>query len=253
MSQTTTLTELRRRVEVVSAHRYAPGTTSERFRELLVRGIEALDAASYGIAAAFVVCDNGVELTFVGHNTIAGGDPAGHAEMNAIGMAAKLLAAPKAERSNSLRRLQAGGDVVVRECSPGLRETVLYSTLEPCPMCTVATINAGIDRVIYAHEDPVAGALAEPRLRRLAPIWQDLARTIGLHVVACQTVDDRDTESYLPADLWTLLDEIFAASRQQLDAQLAGGGFFDPYGLVALCHDASSHRASRPHPRRASS
>jgi tRNA(Arg) A34 adenosine deaminase TadA len=241
MNATTTLPELRRRVELLLAQAYAPGTTAERFSELLVRGVRALDAASYGIAAAFVVRDDGTELTFFGHNTIAGGDPAGHAEMNAIGAATKLLALPEFDRVAELRHLHARGDVAIRACSPSIRDTTLYSTLEPCPMCTVATINAGIGRAIYAHEDPVAGALAAPRLRRLAPIWQDLAQTIGLRAVCCQTVDDRDEESYLPADLLALLDEIFVASRRRLDTTLAKGGFFHPYDLVRPAARSSGH------------
>ena len=34
----------------------------------------------------------------------------------------------------------------------------LYVTLEPCPMCAGAIINARIDRVIYAADDPKAGS-----------------------------------------------------------------------------------------------
>ena len=34
----------------------------------------------------------------------------------------------------------------------------LYVTLEPCPMCAGAIINARIDRVVYAAEDPKAGS-----------------------------------------------------------------------------------------------
>ena len=35
----------------------------------------------------------------------------------------------------------------------------LYVTLEPCPMCCGALINARIDRVVYGAPDPKAGAL----------------------------------------------------------------------------------------------
>lgn len=34
----------------------------------------------------------------------------------------------------------------------------LYVTLEPCPMCAGAIINARLDRVVYAAEDPKAGS-----------------------------------------------------------------------------------------------
>jgi tRNA(adenine34) deaminase len=52
-----------------------------------------------------------------------------------------------------------------------LVDTVLYVTLEPCAMCAGAIVLARVPRVVYAAEDPKAGAagsvldvLAEPRL-----------------------------------------------------------------------------------------
>ncbi len=35
----------------------------------------------------------------------------------------------------------------------------LYVTLEPCPMCAGAIINARVDRVVFGAKDPAAGAL----------------------------------------------------------------------------------------------
>jgi tRNA(adenine34) deaminase len=52
-----------------------------------------------------------------------------------------------------------------------LLDTVLYVTLEPCAMCAGAIVLARVPRVVYAADDPKAGAagsvldvLAEPRL-----------------------------------------------------------------------------------------
>ena len=33
----------------------------------------------------------------------------------------------------------------------------LYVTLEPCPMCTGAIVNARVERVVYGLKDPAAG------------------------------------------------------------------------------------------------
>ena len=52
-----------------------------------------------------------------------------------------------------------------------LLDTALYVTLEPCAMCAGAIVLARLPRVVYAADDPKAGAagsvldvLAEPRL-----------------------------------------------------------------------------------------
>ena len=40
-----------------------------------------------------------------------------------------------------------------------LPDCTLYVTLEPCPMCAGAVINARIPRVVYGAEDPKAGSV----------------------------------------------------------------------------------------------
>jgi tRNA(adenine34) deaminase len=52
-----------------------------------------------------------------------------------------------------------------------LLDTILYVTLEPCTMCAGAIVLGRVPRVVYAADDPKAGAagsvldvLAEPRL-----------------------------------------------------------------------------------------
>ena len=35
----------------------------------------------------------------------------------------------------------------------------MYATLEPCPMCAGALVNARLDRLVYAVADPKAGAV----------------------------------------------------------------------------------------------
>jgi len=58
-----------------------------------------------------------------------------------------------------------------------LTETTLYVTLEPCPMCAGAIINARIPIVVYGCDDPKAGAarsmyqlLEDPRLNHRAQV-----------------------------------------------------------------------------------
>jgi tRNA(adenine34) deaminase len=61
-------------------------------------------------------------------------DPTAHAEMLALQEAAR-----------SLQRWRLSGATV-------------YATLEPCPMCAGALVNARVDRLVYAVPDPKAGA-----------------------------------------------------------------------------------------------
>jgi tRNA(adenine34) deaminase len=62
-------------------------------------------------------------------------DPCGHAELLAIRLACERL-----------------GDWRLNHCS-------LAVTLEPCPMCAGAIINARVARVLYGADDPKAGAV----------------------------------------------------------------------------------------------
>jgi len=61
-------------------------------------------------------------------------DPTAHAELLALQEAAR-----------SLGRWRLTGATV-------------YATLEPCPMCAGALVNARVDRLVYAVPDPKAGA-----------------------------------------------------------------------------------------------
>ena len=62
-------------------------------------------------------------------------DPLGHAEINVIRQGCALL--------RSWR----------------LTGCTLYVTLEPCPMCAGAILNARLDRVVYGASDPAAGCV----------------------------------------------------------------------------------------------
>jgi tRNA(adenine34) deaminase len=80
-------------------------------------------------------------------------DPTAHAEMIALTQAASSL--------NSWR----------------LEDCILYVTLEPCPMCAGAAVQARLPRIVYGVADPKAGACgslfqiaSDPRLNHRAEI-----------------------------------------------------------------------------------
>ena len=103
-------------------------------------------------------------------------DPTAHAEILAIRQAAQAL-----------------GDW-------RLEDTILAVTLEPCPLCAGAIVNARIPHLVYGCPDPKAGAVAtlyqlctDPRLNHRVQI------TSALRAQECST----------------LLTQFFAAKRAQ--------------------------------------
>ena len=51
-------------------------------------------------------------------------------------------------------------DAAAHLASWRLDECTLYVTLEPCPMCAGALVNARLGRLVYGADDPKAGAVA---------------------------------------------------------------------------------------------
>jgi tRNA(adenine34) deaminase len=112
----------------------------------------ALDEARRGLEAgevpvgAVVVVDG--EIIARAHNTpIALADPTAHAEVLALREAARKLGNYR------------------------LTGATLYATVEPCPMCCGAILQARVARLVYGAPDPKAGAveslyrlLDDPRL-----------------------------------------------------------------------------------------
>ena len=83
---------------------------------------------------AVLVDEAGSILAAAGNSTVSSHDPAGHAEIRVLRLAAGRLANYRL---------------------PG---TTMYVTLEPCAMCAGAIIQARIPLVVYGANDPKAGA-----------------------------------------------------------------------------------------------
>jgi tRNA(adenine34) deaminase len=103
---------------------------------------------------------------FCGHNLReTERDPSAHAEIVAMRLAARALGSWR------------------------LVDCILAVTLEPCPMCAGAVINARIPHVVYGASDPKAGAveslfqlLTDQRLNHRCRV------TEGVEVEACRSV-----------------------------------------------------------------
>src|SRR5437660_11283879 len=109
---------------------------------------EARKAAAEGEVPIGAVVVHGGQVVGRGRNareTLR--DPTAHAEVLALQEAARTLG-----------RWRLTGATV-------------YATLEPCPMCAGALVNARVDRLVYGVADPKAGAagtrLDTPRAERL--------------------------------------------------------------------------------------
>lgn len=98
---------------------------------------EAAAAASAGDVpvGAVVVDSEGLVLARDRNRREVDGDPTAHAEVVALRAAAR--------RMGSWR----------------LAGVTVYVTLEPCPMCAGALVNARIARLVYGCADPKAGAI----------------------------------------------------------------------------------------------
>jgi tRNA(adenine34) deaminase len=93
------------------------------------------EAAQRGeVPVGAVVYRGDVVLAEASNNRESSADPTGHAE---------IVALREAGRKN--------GDWRLQDCSVAV-------TLEPCPMCAGAMVNARVSRLIYGATDPKGGA-----------------------------------------------------------------------------------------------
>jgi tRNA(adenine34) deaminase len=118
----------------------------EYFMKLALR--EAIRSTEHDdVPVGCVIAYEGEVLAAAANERELRGDPTAHCEILALREAAAKLGSWR------------------------LTGTVLYVTLEPCPMCAGAIVNARVPRVVYGATDPKAGAagsvldvLGEPRL-----------------------------------------------------------------------------------------
>lgn len=93
------------------------------------------------------------------------GSPSGLKHCAEVGCLRQKLQIPSGERTEMCRAVHAEQNALVQAAKHGV-EIVgadLYTTLEPCVLCTKLIINAGIKRVIYenSYPDAFAHELAE--------------------------------------------------------------------------------------------
>ena len=69
-----------------------------------------------------------------------------------------------------------------------LNGCTLYVTLEPCPMCTGAIVNARLERVVFGVKDPVAGCCGSVLNVNRYPFSHAFSLTEGVCEEACAEI-----------------------------------------------------------------
>ena len=69
-----------------------------------------------------------------------------------------------------------------------LHGCTLYVTLEPCPMCTGAIVNARLDRVVFGLKDPAAGCCGSVLNINRYPFSHAFSLTSGVCEKECSTI-----------------------------------------------------------------
>lgn len=110
-------------------------------------------------------------------------DPTGHAE---------IVALREACRSQNRWRIDGA---------------TMYVTLEPCPMCAGALVNARVGRLVYGAQDPNAGAV-----RSLFEICDDRRLNHRLEI----------TNGVMADECGVVLREFFQAARARMQERRSG-------------------------------
>lgn len=135
----------------------------------------AAEAAERGdVPVGALVVQDGEVIGVGGNRREVDADPTGHAEIVALREACRVTG-----------RWRVDG-------------ATLYVTLEPCPMCAGALVNARVARLVYGADDPKAGAV-----RSLYQICDDPRLNHRLEIVS----------GVMAESCGSILSEFFAAAR----------------------------------------
>jgi len=137
---------------------------AEHDRQWMLQALQEADQAPLhgDVPVGCIVLDeHGLELARDHNRREERADPTAHAELLALRAAAGKLGHWRLERAT------------------------VFVTLEPCPMCAGALVNARVGRVVYGATDPKAGAL-----HSLFEIGRDLRLNHRFEVASGVLADD---------------------------------------------------------------
>ena len=157
-------------------------------RQCLALAQTAADLGEIPVGALVVYHPPGAEPRVIGqgyNRREVDADPSAHAEIVALRAAGRTL-----------------GHWQLRDCT-------LYVTLEPCPMCAGALVNARLSRLVYGCRDPKAGAVDT-----LFRLCSDIRLNHRVEVTA----------DVLATEAAELLQKFFAPRRKKSGRGKASGG-----------------------------
>lgn len=193
----------------------------EYFNLILPRALGAVARGDYGVAAALVHRHDGTETVSLASNRLfSNDDPLGHAETMSIKAMLQVrgkIATP--HTMAALHRLPTEDVVFTRDLPAPVKDgLLLFTTLEPCPMCLIALLNAGVSTIVVGAPDPMGGGVhAQESI--LAGVWRDIARARNLQVHYAGPGAPYD----IPAEVIGMCRELFELSRNGLDGKLSAG------------------------------
>jgi dCMP deaminase len=101
------------------------------------------------------------------------GSPSGLRHCGEVGCLREILTVPPGERTEICRAVHAEQNALLQAARHGvaIEGADLYTSVQPCVLCTKMIINAGIKRVIYTnpYPDPMALDMAEESGLELVP------------------------------------------------------------------------------------
>ncbi|MGC8873616.1 MAG: deoxycytidylate deaminase [Chloroflexia bacterium] len=104
------------------------------------------------------------------------GAPAGLPHCEQAGCLRERLGVPSGERAELCRGLHAEQNAIIQAAVHGvsIRGATLYSTTQPCVLCTKMLLNAGVVRIVYQgdYPDDLARSLMEEAGIEVVR-WQD--------------------------------------------------------------------------------
>ena len=177
-------------------HKYQRGQDGYYLRRALKGALDSAREGNFGVGGVVLIVGEDHVLEFQSRNLMITGDPVmkiiGHAETGGLATIMKMLEDKHGKNIlNKVKtRLRKGkewsgefGALGISAYSRNHNEdtatlrpgTHVFTTLEPCPMCTSVILNSKADFCLIGAEDAYGGAVLSGRLQKLTPAWVELA------------------------------------------------------------------------------